>query len=140
MKPALLVIVLFSLFWAQPTGAAEKRPTAKAFRAGAATSNITPALGAEIIGGFNPFPSQHVHDELHARCLVLDNGDTRLAFVVVDLVGADKLVYDEARRLVTAETGLPGECLIMSATHTHSATSALGKNRCALHPEVDVSP
>lgn len=100
-------------------------------------SNITPFLGGEIVGGFNPFPSQHIHDELHARCLVLDNGGTRVAFVVVDLVGADKLLYDEARRLVTAETGLPGENLIMSATHTHSATSALGRNRFAPQTELD---
>jgi neutral ceramidase len=133
MKPVLLLAL--ALVLASYSLAAE--PKASVFRAGAATSNITPALGGEIIGGFNPFPSQHVHDELHARCLVLDNGETRLAFVVVDLVGADRLVYDEARRLVTAETGLPGECLIMSATHTHSATSALGKERFAPQTELD---
>jgi neutral ceramidase len=137
MKPALLIACLSTLCSLATTGVAPAQSAAKPFRAGAATSNITPALGAEIVGGFNPFPSQHVYDELHARCLVLDNGETRLAFVVVDLVGADKLVYDEARRLVTAETGLPGECLIMSATHTHSATSALGKNRFAVQTELD---
>ncbi|MBI3880803.1 MAG: hypothetical protein HY301_12190 [Verrucomicrobia bacterium] len=117
--------------------AAEAKAGAKVFRAGAATSNITPPIGADIIGGFHPFPSTHIHDELHARCLALDNGGTRLAFVVVDLVGADRLVYDAARRFVTAETGLPGECLIMSATHTHSATSALGKDRFAPQTELD---
>src|SRR5437660_11777200 len=44
------------------------------FRAGAATSNITPPLGSPIVGGFVPFPATHVYDELHARCLVLDDG------------------------------------------------------------------
>ena len=42
-------------------------PPAPAFRAGAATSNITPALGSAIIGGFLPFPATNVHDELHAQ-------------------------------------------------------------------------
>jgi hypothetical protein len=107
------------------------------FRAGAATSNITPFIGGEIVGGFNPFPSQHIHDELHARCLVLDNGETRVAFVVLDLLGAHTAMFDEARRLVTAATGLPGQNLIMSATHTHSATSALGTNRFAHRQELD---
>ena len=37
------------------------------FQAGAATSNITPDLGIEIVGGFVPYPATHVHDELHAR-------------------------------------------------------------------------
>ncbi|MFO0871907.1 MAG: hypothetical protein U0935_23525 [Pirellulales bacterium] len=102
---------------------------AAVLRAGAATSNITPFLGGDIVGGFHPFPSQHIHDELLARCLVIDNGEQRVAFVVLDLLGADRLLFDEARRRVTEATGLPGECLIMSTTHTHSATSALGQIR-----------
>ena len=59
-------------------------PPAPTFRAGAATSNITPALGSAIIGGFLPFPATNVHDELQARCLVLDDGKTKLALVVLD--------------------------------------------------------
>ena len=49
-------------------------PAKPGLQAGAATSNITPLLGGDIIGGFVPFPSTNVHDELHARCLVLDDG------------------------------------------------------------------
>ena len=67
------------------------------FRAGAATSNITPPLGVGIIGGFVPFPATHVHDELHARCLVLDDGQGKLAIVVCDLLGIDRIVSDHAQ-------------------------------------------
>ncbi|MBA4063616.1 MAG: hypothetical protein C0501_07870 [Isosphaera sp.] len=95
---------------------------------------MTPPLGGDIVGGFRPFPSDHVHDELHARCLVLDDGTARVALVVCDLLGAHRAVFDEARRLVTAETGLPGSHLFASCTHTHSATSALGKDRLAAKP------
>ena len=109
----------------------------KQLRAGAATSNLTPAIGGGIIGGFHPIPSTHIHDELHARCLVLDNGAARVALVVCDLLGASREVFDEARRLVTAETGLPGAHLLMSATHTHSATSALGTNRFRVNNPLD---
>ncbi len=109
----------------------------KVFRAGAAVSNITPAISGDIVGGFRPVPSDHIHDELHARCLVLDNGEARLAFVVCDLLGASEALFAEARRLVTAETGLPGANLFMSCTHTHSATSALGKDRMAAKAELD---
>ncbi len=31
--------------------------------AGAAASNITPPLGTLVVGGFAPYPAQHVHDE-----------------------------------------------------------------------------
>ncbi len=106
---------------------------ADGLKAGAATSNITPEIGQEIIGGFVPYPSQHIHDELHARCLVLDDGKTKLALVVCDLLGIQRVVSSEARKMIQESVGIPPECVMVSATHTHSATSALGKDR--LKPE-----
>ncbi len=129
-----LAAVLFLALFALPLLAADKP---KPFRAGAATSNLTPFIGGAIIGGFNPFPSTHIHDELNARCLVLDNGDARVAIVICDLLGAAREVFDEARRLVTEETGMPGANLLLAATHTHSATSALGTNRFLVNPPLD---
>ena len=110
---------------------------AETLKAGAATSNITPPLGSEIIGGFAPFPATHVHDELHARCLVLDDGETKLALVVCDLLGIHRAVSDEARKLIQTEIGIPPERVLISATHTHSAASALGKNPYSDEPSLD---
>lgn len=110
-----------------------QKPDAKVFRAGAATSNITPPLGLPIVGNWGTPLATHVHDDLHARCLVLDDGRTKLAFAVCDNVGITRPVFDEARRLVHQETGLPEDNLLMSSTHTHSATSARSKN--ALVPD-----
>ncbi|HSH95767.1 MAG TPA: neutral/alkaline non-lysosomal ceramidase N-terminal domain-containing protein, partial [Roseimicrobium sp.] len=106
-------------------------------RAGAATSNITPSIGGAIIGGFHPFPSTHIHDELHARCLVLDSGETRIALVVLDLLGIGREVSDEARKLVEKQTGIPATNVLISATHTHSAVSALGTNRFLINQPLD---
>jgi len=103
-----------------------KPPADTGLRAAAAAVNITPPLGEPIVGGFHPYPATHVHDELHARCLVLDDGTTRLALVVCDLLGIHRSVSDEARRLIAEETGIPPEHVLISATHTHSATTALG--------------
>jgi neutral ceramidase len=106
-------------------------------QAGAATSNITPELGREIIGGFVPFPSSHIHDELHARCLVLDDGQTRLALVVCDLLGIDRIISEEARRQIAEQYEIPREHVLISATHTHSAASALGKDPRKLSQTID---
>lgn len=122
----LVLWIAFSL-----TCAHAQEPIQK-FLAGAATSNITPALGGAIVGGFAPVSSTHIHDELHARCLVLDNGKKRVAIVVCDLLGAARQMFDEAARLVQEQTGIPRDCLLMSATHTHSASSALSENRYSL--------
>ena len=97
------------------------------FRAGAATSNITPPLGSPLVGGWAPEPAANVHDELHSRCLVLDDGSTRLAIVVSDSVGISRSVFDEAKRVLHDKTGIPAANMLMSASHTHSAASARGK-------------
>lgn len=101
--------------------------SAKVFRAGASLSNITPSLGEGIVGNFGtPPPAKHIHDQLHVRSLVLDDGETRLVFAIVDNVGIKREVFDEAKQLINKATGLAKEQMLMSATHTHSATSAGG--------------
>ena len=113
--------------------AAESPP----LQAGAATSNITPELGTLVVGGFAPYPAQHVHDELPVRCLVLDDGQTKLALVVCDLLGLHRSVSVEARRLIQEATGIPPQNVLISATHTHSAGTALGKSRYVNHQVLD---
>ncbi len=99
----------------------------KQFRAGAARSNITPPLGELIVGGFKPFPATNVHDELHARALVLDDGSTKIAIVICDNIGIVRDVIDEARKLITTETKLSASHILLAGTHTHSGTRAQSK-------------
>ncbi len=106
-------------------GQAAKAP---GFRAGAATANITPPLDELVVGGFSPQPADSVHDELHVRCLVLDDGTTRLAIVLCDNVGIPREVFDAAKKQIFEKTGLPIENQLMAATHTHSAISARSAN------------
>src|SRR4051812_13547566 len=77
--------------------AAEPGPT---FRAGAATSNISPSLGVSINGGMHDHKVRHVHDELHARALVLDDGKSRLAIVVCDSCMIAREIVDDAKRRI----------------------------------------
>lgn len=108
-------------------GTADEPATAPTgLRAGAATANITPTIGTVINGGVGPATARHIHDDLFARALVLDDGATRLAFVVVDSCLIDRPVFDEAKRLVQAQTGLPPAHVMMSCTHTHSGGAVCG--------------
>lgn len=93
-------------------------------KAGAATANITPPLGAMIVGGWSPLPADEVHDELHVRAIVLDDGRNKLVFAICDNVGIPRDVFDEAKRLVTRTLAIPASHQLMSSTHTHSAASA----------------
>ena len=112
------------------------REVSRVFRAGAATSNITPPLGELIVGGWEPIPATHVHDELYARCLVLDDGNTKLAFVLCDNVGIPSEVFDSAKEQVHKATGLPKAQLLMASTHTHSATTARGPSKAIREDEL----
>ncbi len=93
-------------------------------KAGAALVDITPPLGLGIVGNFIVPPATHIHDPLHARCLVLDDGKSKLVFVVADNCGIARELLDYSKKLITAETGIPGENVLMAATHTHSAVNA----------------
>ena len=94
------------------------------FRAGAATSNITPPIGSDPTVRSSKPQATHVHDELHARCLVLDDGQAKLALVVCDLRHISAEVVVNAKQIIQRTTGIPPECVLVSATHTHTSTGA----------------
>jgi neutral ceramidase len=113
---------LFALCFFLPL--AQAADPAPVFRAGAATSNITPELGSSMNGGFQDRQAVFVHDELHARCLALDDGKTKLVLVVADSCVIGRGIFDEAKKMVNEATGLPMENMMMSVTHSHSCGTA----------------
>jgi hypothetical protein len=95
----------------------------KQLLAGAAAAPITPELGCSVCGSMQDRRAEHVHDDLHARALVLDNGETRLALVLLDLIAARKEWLGEIKHLVHGHTGIPLANILISCTHTHSAVT-----------------
>jgi hypothetical protein len=122
-----MVVVCWIAFLAA-TVLSGQAPAPKRLLAGAATTNITPPLGELIVGNWTPAPATYVHDELHARCLVLDDGEKRVAVVVADNVGIPRRVLDEAKRQIQTHTGIPPGRVLIASTHTHSATTARGSD------------
>ncbi len=117
-----LLVIVGLLFDAAGTGLAD---TPK-LRAGAAAVDITPTEFPVIInGGFLERTANQAHDRLMARALVLDDGSTRLAIVVVDNLMMERELIDEAKRMAGEATGIPADRMLISATHTHSAPSVM---------------
>jgi hypothetical protein len=77
------------------------------------------------LAGFqNRRPAAGVHDPLWARAMVLDDGATRVAIVVLDAIG---LMHDQVvdiRRRLPPELGLT--YTIVCSTHTHQAPDLQG--------------
>ncbi len=110
---------------------AQDKPAAasseKTFRAGASTSNITLPIGARNGGVISRGGIvKTVHDELHARCLVLDDGTTQIGIAVCDLRMINRETMERAKAIVAESTGIPADHLLISATHTHGAPGVIG--------------
>lgn len=96
-------------------------------RAGAFAQDITPTkFPISINGGMTDRQAKGVHDRLHARCLVLDDGKTKVAFVVCDSCMIPREIFDNAKRIAAEATGIPASRMLMSATHTHTAPTVGG--------------
>ncbi len=97
---------------------------AQSWKAGAAVRVITPDPLLPVSGGIGtPQPATQQKGDLFVRAMVLELGDTRVAFVSVDNLGWPAVLGDRSRALVT---GIPPGNILIGATHTHSAPDAYG--------------
>jgi hypothetical protein len=95
----------------------------KQLLAGAAATVITPNLGVSLCGSMQDRRADNIHDDLTARSLVLDNGERRIALVVLDLIAARKEWLGEIKHHIHSHTGIPLANILISCTHTHSAVT-----------------
>lgn len=108
----------------------------KTFRAGAAAIDITPLrYPVSMTGSFWDRKATEAHDPLHARALVLDDGKTRIAIVVCDSCLISREIFDEAKKVASQKTGIPTTRMLTSATHTHSAPTAIALASCMPDPQ-----
>ena len=117
--PALL-FVLFALTWLPSRALAE-------FRSGAYAVDISPTnFPVRVNAMFTERSADKVTDPLYAKALALDDGQTRLVLCVVDSCMVPRELIDRAKADASKATGIPTERMLVSATHTHSAPSAMG--------------
>ncbi len=108
----------------------------KLFRAGASAVDITPRkFPISMTGSFADRQAIGAHDKLHARCLLLDDGRTRVAIVVCDSCLISREILDTAKSLAKQSTGIPTSRMMISATHTHTAATAVALGNCRPDPE-----
>ncbi len=102
--------------------------SAHSLEAGAAKVEITGPVGAPLNGYGARWgrDSVAVHDPLWARALYLDDGQTRLFLVNLDLCIVNRELRD--RVLALAPGDVPKDNIILTATHTHSAQGAMIKD------------
>ncbi|MBI1246328.1 c-type cytochrome [bacterium] len=94
-------------------------------KVGAAVVDVTPETFPVLInGGF--LPRKGEPKDIHARAIVLDDGNTRIALVVTDSCMMPKDLLDSAKQLAAQRSQIPADHMLISATHTHTAPSSMG--------------
>ena len=96
----------------------QNNPTVKA---GFAEADITPEIGMEQPGGYGKSFHRTFHDSCKARAAVFDDGRRRVAIVGLDALIVPRGLVVEARKAIAAKCGIPGESVLINASHSHSS-------------------
>ncbi len=124
MHPHFRWLFVLAVLWGCVADAAVPGPV---FRAGASVVDIAPdSFPVRVNAMFTERSADSVADPLFAKALALDDGTNRLVFCVVDTCMMPRELIDRAKAEASRATGLPVERMLVSATHTHSAPSAMG--------------
>lgn len=101
-------------------------------KVGTAEIDITPQPNVPMAGyAARKSGSKGVHDPLMARAIVLDDGDTRVGWIIAELIGLRAPVTSRIRALGAETAGIAPERIMVSATHTHGGPDTRPR------PEVD---
>ena len=107
-------------------------------RVGIATVDITPPAGLPIFGNFREdYAARGLHDPLRAKAMVFaDAAGNKAAVLSLDLCFLYRRNVALIRHVISSESDVPPEAVLVHATHTHSGpfpTDFLGF-------EVDLEP
>lgn len=87
---------------------------------GVSRRKLTPEIPCQMAGfDARKSPAKDVHDDLHARALVLDDGREQVALVSVEVIAVSAAFSASVRDAVEKTTGIPAKNVLLSATHTH---------------------
>jgi neutral ceramidase len=106
--------------WSAVTAQDDDSRSQPRLRLGTASVDITPPLHTPMAGYYSPRGAEGVHDPLLAVAMVLSDGTSKIAIISLDLIKTDVATVKEARRLIAKQTGIAGEAVMISATHSHT--------------------
>src|SRR5687768_13060171 len=73
-----------------------------------------------MAGYYSERLAEGTHDPLYAKALVFEQDGQKAAVVVCDLLTLNRRLIEETRAKISSSTGLKGEHVMISATHTHT--------------------
>ncbi len=101
-------------------------------KAGISKVDLTPTENL-YMGGYDdsgrPGPSDGVYGKIYIRALVFDDNINRVVFIEADIVDLPAEDYIPVRKLISSQTGIPIENIMLGCVHNHSAPYPDKKNK-----------
>ncbi|MCX7705169.1 MAG: hypothetical protein N2115_02785 [bacterium] len=88
--------------------------------AGAAEVDITPHAGTLLAGSLKPRVSIGVEDPLYVKAISIESNGEKLVYVIFDLIALDRATAEKGIMMASEETGIPPDCIVWAASHTHT--------------------
>ena len=77
-----------------------------------------------IAGMSNKKPAQGIHDDVWARVMVIDDGNSRIALISIDAIGYLNDEVIDIRKMIPEELNI--DYTLISSTHTHESNDLIG--------------
>lgn len=96
------------------------------FSAGAAVVDVSPIkFPIAVNGNMTSKMADKVITPVNARAIVMAQGETQIAMVVVDSCMMPRFLMDETKVMAEMRTGIAKNHIMISATHTHTAPASM---------------
>jgi neutral ceramidase len=112
----LAAIALAMVTWSATAQQTQEVP----LQVGLAEIEITPPVAYRMDGYFTERLSTGMKDPLKAKALVFQQGNTKTALVVCDVIGVPQSLSTEVRAIAATRTGIPAANIAVTGTHTHT--------------------
>lgn len=101
--------------------------------AGVAQIEITPPVGIDLTGYIaRGGPAIGVHDPIYAKALVVDNGETQVALLTVDVLGLHLPFVNSVRKAIEKRCGIPAAHIMIACSHTHAGPATMRLEGCGV--------
>ena len=117
----LILIMVASLCACSKKLAAQQQE--KTFLVGFGRVSVAPASTTGVLlDGYSDRWSEGILNQVMATCVAItDTEDNTVLLYTVDMCNTEKATIDSLRKRLTESTGVPGDNITISGTHTHSS-------------------
>lgn len=120
MRGWVLFVLLGMSLSTFPLTSLAAQSAGQSLRVGVGVTVINPFLDVPLAGYYYPRLPVGIHDDLHAKALVFDNGHDQIVLVACDLVELPRAAVESARQRIQKSYGIPPDHILITATHSHT--------------------